>query len=86
MIETVSRVLHLYNREKIIRITLMLFSNLVESEKSVELMLEVNLLNDLARLINRHWVDKQIPEMAEKIQQQLIENYKELTSFEKWKK
>ena len=31
VIETVARVLHLYNREKIIRITLMLFSNLLGS-------------------------------------------------------
>ena len=31
-------------------------------------MLEVNLLTDLHRLINRHWVDKQIPEMVEKVE------------------
>lgn len=86
VIETVARVLHLYNREKIIRITLMLFSNLVGSEKCVEMMIEVKLMTDLARLKNRHWVDLQIPDMVDKVEQQLVENYKELTSFEKWKK
>ena len=64
VIEQVARVLHLYNREKIIRITLMLFKNLITREKCVELMLEVNLLTDLNRMATRHWVDKTIIDMV----------------------
>ena len=49
-------------------------------------MSDINALNLITKLQNRHWVDKDITDLLEKLFQYLDQNYKTFSSMEKFKK
>jgi len=67
IIEKVSKILDYFNKEKIVRIILLLFENLKTNEVCLELMSDINALNIFTKLQNRHWVDKEINDLLDKL-------------------
>ena len=67
IIEKVAKILDYFNKEKIVRIILMLFDILKTNEVCLELLSDINALNILTKLHNRHWVDKDINELLDKL-------------------
>jgi len=65
IIEKVARILDYFNKEKIVRIILLLLDNLKTNEVCLELMSDINALNIFSKLLNRHWVDKDITDMLD---------------------
>lgn len=49
-------------------------------------MSDINILNLLTKLQNRHWVDKDITDLLDKIYDYLDQNQKTFSSIEKFKK
>ncbi len=86
IIEKVSKVLDYFNKEKIVRIILLLFENIKENTNCLELLSDINAINIVSKLQNRHWVDTDITEMLEKLYQYLDENYQAFSSIEKFHK
>jgi len=67
ILEKVCKVLDYFNKEKIVRIILLLFDNLKNNEICLELMSDINALTIITKLQNRHWVDKDITDLLEKL-------------------
>mmetsp|Transcript_47691 Transcript_47691/g.34941 ORF Transcript_47691/g.34941 Transcript_47691/m.34941 type:complete len:191 (+) Transcript_47691:783-1355(+) len=86
IIEKVARILDYFNKEKIVRIILLLFDNIKTNELCLETLSDINALNILTKLHNRHWVDKDINELLDKIYEYVDQNYKVFSSIEKFKK
>ena len=86
LLEKVCKVLDYFNKEKIVRIILLLLENLVRSEICLEIMSDINCLSVVEKLCNRHWVDKDINEMLEKQFHILDNNQQNFSSIEKFKK
>lgn len=49
-------------------------------------MSDINALNIFTKLLNRHWVDKDINELLDKLYEYVDQNYKVFSSIEKFKK
>jgi len=64
----------------------MLFDNIKQSEVCLELMADINCQNLFTKLLNRHWVDKDINELLDKLYEYVDKNYKVFNSIEKFKK
>lgn len=86
IIEKVSRILDYFNKEKIVRIILLLFDNLKDNEACLELLSDINAMNILTKLQNRHWVDKDITDLLESLYKHIDANYKVFSSITKFKK
>ena len=67
IIEKVAKILDYFNKEKIVRIILMLFENIKMNEVCLELLSDINALNIFTKLHNRHWVDKDITDLLDKL-------------------
>ena len=52
----------------------------------MELLSDINALNIFSKLTNRHWVDKDITELLDKLYEYVDQNYKVFSSIEKFKK
>lgn len=68
------------------RIILFFFDNLKQHEACLELLSDINALNIIIKLQNRHWVDKDINDLLEKLNEYLEENSKVFSSIEKFRK
>jgi V-type H+-transporting ATPase subunit H len=86
LIEKVLKVLDFFTKEKIVRIILLLLENLLCNDLCIEIIGENGGVELLAKLVNRHWVDKDIDEMLEKQVKKVEENYHVFTSIVKLKK
>jgi len=86
IIEGVSKVLDYFSKEKIVRMVLMLFDNLKSNETCLEIMGDINAMTIITKLQNRHWVDKDIHDLLEKLFDYLDQNYKVFSSIEKFRK
>jgi V-type H+-transporting ATPase subunit H len=86
IIEDVSKILDYFNKEKIVRIVLMVFDNLKHDQECLEHLSMINALNLVIKLQNRPWVDSEIDELLERLYKYFDQNYHEFSSFEKWKK
>lgn len=86
LIENVLKVLDFFNKEKVVRMTLLLLSTLKKSHGCLEIMSDLNTLELIEKLQQRHWVDEDIVDMLDKLWEILDENYQEFSSLEKWKK
>lgn len=60
IIEKVAKVMDYHSKEKIARIMLMLFDNLKDNEGCQDHLSEIDVLNLIIKLQNRHWVDEDI--------------------------
>lgn len=86
IIETVAKVLDYYNKEKIVRITLMLFQSLMRDKECMDLLSMINALQIVTKLMNRVWVDKKINDTLDLLTKEFDDRYQEFSSFDKWKK
>lgn len=86
IIEGVTKILDYFNKEKIVRIVLMLFDNIKTDSGCLEHLSMVNAFNLVTKLQNRPWVDGEIVELLEKLWKYFDQNYHEFSSFEKWKR
>ena len=75
-----------FNKEKIVRIVLLLFDNIKTNENCLEQLADINALNIFTKLHNRHWVDKDITDLLDKLYEYVDQNYKQYSSIEKFKR
>ena len=85
IIEKVSKILDFFSWEKIARIMLMLFDNLKEIPVCQEHLSDIDALNLIIKLQNRHWVDDDINKMLEQMFEYFDANQKVFSSIEKFK-
>jgi len=85
IIEKVSKILDFFNWEKIVRIMLMLFDNLKEIETCQEHLSDIDSLNLIIKLQNRHWVDDDINKKLENLYEYFDQNQKVFSSIEKFR-
>lgn len=52
----------------------------------LEQLSDINAVYLVSKLMNRHWVDKDITDLLDKLCEYLDANYKTFSSIEKWKK
>lgn len=64
----------------------MLFDNVKTNEICLEILSDINALSIMNKLLNRHWVDKDITDLLENMHKHLDQNYKVFSSIEKFKK
>lgn len=64
----------------------MLFNNLKDSNVCLEHLSMINALNIIIKLQNRPWVDKDIEKLLQSLFVFFDTNYKEFSSFDKWKR
>ncbi|SAM06095.1 hypothetical protein [Absidia glauca] len=71
-------------KEKVVRITMAIFKNLIERapKNNLAAMLVADLLSFVQHLASRKWSDQELIEDIEFIQEQLQENFQSLTTFE----
>jgi len=86
IIEKVTKVMDYHSKEKIARIMLMLFDNLKDIPDCQDHLSEIDALNLIIKLQNRHWVDEDINKMLEDLYGYFEENQKVYSSIEKFKK
>lgn len=86
IIERVAKILDFFSKEKIVRIVLLLLDNLKHNEVCLEIMSDINAIQMITKLQNRHWVDKDINELLDKLFNHLDQNYKVFSSIEKFRK
>ena len=86
LMEKVAKILDFFNKEKIVRIILMLFDNIKQNEICLEQLSDINAVYIVTKLMNRHWVDKDITDLLDKLAEYLDANYKVFSSIDKWKK
>lgn len=71
IIEKVAKILDFFNKEKIVRIILLLFDNIKQNEICLEQLSDINAVYIVNKLLNRHWVDKDITDMLDKLSEYL---------------
>lgn len=86
IIEKVTKVMDYHSKEKIARIMLMLFDNLKDIPDCQDHLSEIDALNLIIKLQNRHWVDEDINKMLDDLYSYFEENQKVYSSIDKFKK
>jgi V-type H+-transporting ATPase subunit H len=86
IIERAVKVLDYFNKEKIVRVVLLLLDNLKQNEGCHEIMSDIGVIGTVIKLQNRHWVDADINELLEKLFEYLDQNQKQFSSIDKFKK
>ena len=86
LIEKSLRILDYFNKEKIVRIILLFIDNLKMKPSCHEIISDLNAIQTIAKLQNRHWVDEDITDMLEKIWGYLDEHYQVFSSIDKFRK
>jgi len=86
LIEKCLKILDFFNKEKVVRITLLLMENLCNKKQCLEIMSDLNGLELIQKLQQRHWVDEDIKELLEKLWETFDQNYEEFTSIDKFRK
>lgn len=86
LIEKSIKILDFFNKEKVVRITLLLMENLTHQKLCLEIMSDLNGLELIQKLQQRHWVDEDIKELLEKLWGIFDTNYEEFTSIDKFRK
>lgn len=86
LIEKSLKILDFFNKEKVVRITLLLMENLTHRKQCLEIMSDLNGLELIQKLQQRHWVDEDIKNLLEKLWDVLDQNYEEFTSIDKFRK
>ena len=87
IIENSVKILDYFNKEKIVRVVLLLLDNLKQqSEACHEIMSDIGVMGTVIKLQNRHWVDADITDLLDKLFEFLDQNQKTFSSIEKFKK
>lgn len=86
LIEKCLKILDFFNKEKVVRITLLLMENLTHRKQCLEIMSDLNGLELIQKLQQRHWVDEDIKNLLEKLWEIYDQNYEEFTSIDKFRK
>jgi V-type H+-transporting ATPase subunit H len=86
LIEKCLKILDFFNKEKVVRITLLLMENLTHHKTCLEIMSDLNGLELIQKLQQRHWVDEDIKELLEDLWKTFDDNYEEFTSIAKFRK
>jgi hypothetical protein len=80
------KVLDFFNKEKLVRIVLLLLDSLSNSKLCLEILSDLSCLQIIEKLQQRHWVDEDIVKMLDNLWKLLDENYQEFTSIGKFAK
>ena len=68
IIERSVKVLDYFNKEKIVRVVLLLLDNLKSSSEGChEIMSDIGVIDIIIKLQNRHWVDTEITDLLDKM-------------------
>lgn len=86
IIEKVSKILDFFSWEKIVRIMLMLFDNVKTNAVCQEHLSDIDCLNLIIKLQNRHWVDEDINKLLESLFEFFNENQQVFSSIDKLRK
>lgn len=86
IIEKVSTILDFFSWEKIVRIMLMFFDNLKENPICQEHLSDIDCLNLIIKLQNRHWVDEDINKLLDSLFEFFNENQQVFSSIDKLRK
>jgi V-type H+-transporting ATPase subunit H len=86
LIEKCLKILDFFNKEKVVRVTLLLIENLWTNKKCLEILSDLNGLELICKLQQRHWVDEDIKDLLEKLWEKFDQNYEEFTSIDKFRK
>ena len=86
LIEKSIKILDFFNKEKVVRIALLLMENLTNTKQCLEIMSDLNGLELVHKLQQRHWVDEDIKNLLEKLWGIFDVNYEEFTSIDKFRK
>jgi V-type H+-transporting ATPase subunit H len=86
LIEKCLKILDFFNKEKVVRITLLLMETLTHQKLCLEIMSDLNGLELIQKLQQRHWVDEDIKSLLEKLWETFDQNYEEFTSIDKFRK
>lgn len=86
LIEKALKILDFFNKEKVVRVTLLLMENLAHYKGCLEIMSDLNGLELISKLQQRHWVDEDIKDLLEKLWETFDQNYEEFTSIDKFRK
>lgn len=86
LIEKSLKILDFFNKEKVVRITLLLMENLTHRKQCLEIMSDLNGIELIQKLQQRHWVDEDIKDLLEKLWEIFDANYEEFTSIDKFRK
>jgi len=86
IIEKVAKILDYYNKEKIVRIAMMLFESVMRDKECMDHLSMVNAIVLVGKLKNRVWVDDELKKLFDRLLQEFDANYQEFSSFDKWKK
>jgi len=86
LLESVSKVLDFYSKEKIVRITLRLFESLMGDKECMDQLSMINAMAIVTKLKNRVWADETIKETLNSLEATFEESYQEFSSFDKWQK
>jgi hypothetical protein len=72
IIERAVKILDYFNKEKIVRIVLLLIDNLKQqSEACHEILSDIGVLGTVIKLQNRHWIDSDITDLLDRIYEYL---------------
>ena len=74
IIEKVSKTLDFFSWEKIARVMLLLFDNVKEIPVCQEHLSDIDALNLIVKLQNRHWVDEDINNMLDTLYEYFDQN------------
>jgi len=85
VVEHIAKILDFSNKEKIVRMICLIFSNLKDDDICLEHLSMINALNLVIKLRNRPWVDTEIKRILEELFTYFDQNYQEFSSFDKWK-
>ena len=86
VIEKVSKILDFFSWEKIVRIMLNLFGNLKHNAVCQEHLSDIDCLNLIIKLQNRHWVDEDINKQLDNLFEFFNENQQVFSSIDKLRK
>jgi len=87
IIERAVKILDYFNKEKVVRIILLLLDNLKDASSIChEIMSDINLLGTVIKLQNRHWVDQDITALLDKLFEFLDKNEQSFSSIDKFKR
>ncbi|KAK8795665.1 hypothetical protein WA158_000322 [Blastocystis sp. Blastoise] len=71
-----------YSNEKLIRSILLLFTNILNIPQVIDLLIEYKLLRILRVISGKKYKDTELNDLIQSIHDQVVSNYKQLTSFE----
>lgn len=83
ILEKAAKLLDFHNKEKNVRIFLMLLDNMKSNSAYEEHMADIDATSLIGKLQNRYWVDPEVTQLLDDLLEFFNENQKNFSSFEK---